>query len=234
MSKLTERIVYNFRGAYAPPVVASRQGPFCQKITKTAGSPTVQSVSGGTLDLALDAANEVQNLCLYQGDVLPFPISKLVRIEIVASLSAAIAAAVSGFFGVGSARNDTIASIAQRVGFGFSGSNAITVDAVDGTNSATGKATGQSLTTVLRRFAIDFSVGNNSRTPPSLSQGGQSDVRVFMSNERGALNQVVPTTRLDMSAFTGNLQLIAQLQKTANAALGTLSIEEIAVEYRRN
>jgi hypothetical protein len=234
MSKLTNRVHYDFRGAYAPPVVASRQGPFCSKITKTAGTPSVAAVSGGTLDLALDNANEVQNLCLYQGDILPFDIAKLIRLEMTVKLSASIAAAVSGFFGFGSARNDAIASIAQRAGFGFSGSNAITIDGVDGTNSQTGKATGYSLTTVLRKFAIDFSVGNAAQSPPSLSKGGQADVRFFMSNDRGSLVQVGVATRFDLSAYAGNLQLIAQIQKTAAVATGTLSVEEIDVEYRRN
>jgi hypothetical protein len=108
----------------------------------------------------------------------------------------------------------------------LSGSNALTIDAVDGTNSATGKATG-------------FSPDDRSAASPSTSRSATTDaaapqplarrrrdVRLFMSNDNGALKQVVPATRLDLSAFTGNLQLIAQLQKTANAAAGTLSIED--------
>jgi hypothetical protein len=232
MSRQTRKIVYDFRGALAPPVVASRQGPWCSKITKTAGSPTVQSQSGGPLELTLDATAEVQNLCLYNGDVLPFLITDLIRIEFIAKLSASIAAAVSGFIGLGSARNDAVASIAQRAGFLFSGSNALTVDGVDGTNSQTGKATGYSLSTVYRRFAIDLSVGNLGQSPPSLSKGGQADVRFFMTNDLRALNQVCPATRFDLSAYSNGLQFIAQLQKTANAATGTLSLLEASFEFR--
>jgi hypothetical protein len=232
MSKRVIRIPFDFHGAFSPPAVASRQGQWCSKITKTAGSPAVASVSGGTIDLALDNANEVQNLCLYMGDILPFPITDIVRMEFSAKLSASLAAAVSGFMGLGSARNDAIASIAQRIGFGFSGSNAITVDGVDGTNSQTGKATGYSLSTTLRRFAIDFSMGSLYQSPPSLSKGGIADVRMFMSNDKNALNGVVPGTRFDLSAYSGNLQPIFQIQKTANAATGTLSLFDGWIEVR--
>lgn len=235
--KLTRRIAYDFYGAYAPPVVASRQGAWCSKITKTAGTPTVQSANLGTLDLALDTANEVQNLCLYMGDVLPFDVGYIVRAEFLAKVSnAALNAAITGFIGLGNTRNDAIASITKRVGFVLA-ANALNVDAVDGTNTATGKSTGFSLGTTFRRFAIDFSVGGLTQQPPSKSKGGIADVRVFVSNDKGALQQVVPATRLDLSALvagTDGLQFIFQLQKTANAAAGTLSIKDPAIEVLSN
>jgi hypothetical protein len=235
MSKLTARYVKRFHGCYTPATTVGADD-IIAKITKTAGTPTIKTANGGILQLALDSANEVQNLSIFQNDVLEFPIANLVRVEFLVNLSAALNAAVTGFFGIGGTRNDAIASIAQRAGFlfGGAGGNAVTIDAVDGTNSNTGKATGQTLVGTLKRFAIDFSIGNLAQSPPSASKGGVADVRFFMGNANGYLNEVARMTRFDMSAYTGNLQLIGQIQKTANAATGTLGIAEIAVEYRQN
>ena len=113
MSLQTRKIVYDFRGALAPPLVASRQGVWCKADTSAAGSPTVQSVSGGPMELTLDATNEVQNICLYMGDILPFDIDDLIRVEFLAKLSAGLAAQIMGMFGVISARNDTLDTIAE-------------------------------------------------------------------------------------------------------------------------
>jgi hypothetical protein len=46
------------------------------------------------------------------------------------------------------------------------------------------------------------------------------------------MRRVGAATRYDVSAYTGGLQLFAQLQKTADAALGTLYLLEYEVEYR--
>jgi hypothetical protein len=229
MSKQTRIYTYHFRGAQKPPAVASRLSDWCSKITGSGG--TVQTASGGSLDLAFDATNEAANVCLYMGDILPFTIGDLIRVEFLAKVSASLNAAVSGFLGLGGARNDAIASIAQRVGFTLT-QNVVKADAVDGTNSQTAKSTGFSLAAVYRRFAIDFSVGNLGQSPPSVSKGGTADVRLFMSNDKNALNQVCPATRFDMSAYSSGLQFIFQLQKTAGTATGTLSILEASAEVR--
>jgi hypothetical protein len=231
--KLTRRIEHDFYGAHKPPAVASRLGIWCSKITGAGG--TVQASNLGSLDLAFDNQNEVANCCLYFGDILAFDVAALIRFEFLAKLTAANNAAVTGFMGLGNARNDAIASITQRVGFTIA-ANAINGNAVDGTNSQTGKSTGFSLVAVYRRFAIDFSIGNLTQSPPSLSKGGLADVRLFMSNDKGALQQVCPTTRFDISAIAaGNgLQPIFQLQKTSGVFTGTLSIKSVSVEVKDN
>jgi len=228
MSAQTRRKVFDFRGAYAPPAVASRVDAWCSKAT---GSCLIKSVSGGSMDLALDATSEVQNACLYMGDILPFDINQLIRVEFVAKLTASLAAAVSGVFGVAGARNDALDTVAQSAWFMFTGANTIYCETDDGTTDTDDKTTGLSLAASYRRFTIDFAEGGNTRSLPSLAQDGTSDIRFRMSNDRGALVPVARTTRFDMSAFTGNLQLYAQIQKTTGTAVGTLSILEVAVEY---
>ena len=229
MSVQTRRKVFDFRGAHAPPAVASRLGEWCSKAT---GSCTIKSVSGGSMDLALDATSEVQNACLYMGDILPFDIDDLIRFEFVAKLTASLHADVSVAMGLTGARNDAIDSIAQNILFRAIGSNAIVLETDDGTTDLDDKPAGLSLAATYRRFAIDFSVGNLTQAPPSLSKGGVADIRFFMSNDRGALVQVGKSVRFDMSAYTSNLQPFFQIQKVSGTATGTLSILEAAAEYR--
>src|SRR5690348_4981212 len=151
---------YTFNGVQLPPVAASvLAGPFASKITKTAGAPSVSGVSGGGIALALDATNEIQNACLYQGDVLPYSIDSLVQVDIWATLTAAINAAVSASFGLATARNDAIASIAERALFECNANNNVVLDAVDGVNSFTNQATGLTLAATLTKFTMSFKEG---------------------------------------------------------------------------
>ena len=225
--------IYDFRGGDAPRAVASRLGTWCSKITAAAGSPTVKSVSGGTLDLALDATSEVQNLCLYQGDILPFKIQDLIRLEIVASVTASLDASVSAAFGLAAARHDTLDSVTAHSWFRLQGSNALLVETDDGTNDNDDKATGITMGTTLKRFAIDFT-GVQTRQLPSSPIGNRANIAFFADNSGGDLRRVADTTLFDMSNYsaTSGLQLFAQIQKTSGTAVGTLSIESFEVEYK--
>lgn len=223
---------FNFRGAYAPPLVASREGQWCKADTSAAGAPTVQTGSSGAMELTLAADNEVENICLYFGDVLPYDIDDLVRVDIIAALSASLPAAVSAAFGITGARNDAIDAIAQAVLFRAIGNNTIVAESDDGTTDVDDIPTGLTLSTTFRRFRIDFAEGNLTQSPPSLSLGGKADVRLHMSNDNGTLRRVASGQRFRMDAYTGGLQLFAQLQKTAAASVGTLFILGYEVEYR--
>ena len=232
MSKQTRKLIYNFRGAQAPPLTASRDGGIWTKAdTSAAGSPTVQAGNDG-MALTLTSTNEAQNLCFYMGDVLPFDIDDLIAVEFLAKVSASLASTVSAAFGLASARNDTLDSVAEHAWFRLQGSNALLVESDDGTNDNDDKATGVSLSTTFRRCRIDFSQGVFSQDPPSLSKGGKAHVQFLVSNDQGSLRRVAAGTRFDMSNYTGNLQLLAQLQKTAAADVATLTLLEAMVEYR--
>ncbi|MGV3605203.1 MAG: hypothetical protein ACO1RA_02265 [Planctomycetaceae bacterium] len=236
MSKQTRTQIYSFRGSQKPPAVASRDGnPFCSFTAQTSGTPTVAAVSGGSMDLTLDATNEVQVACLYQGDILPFAIDDILKIEFIVKLSsAALNAAITGAIGLASARNSTLNSITNAALFRFAGgtSNSMVIDTRDGTNSQSGIATGQVPGTAYRRLVMDFAGGVKTQAPPLLSKGGKAQVLFYMSDANGYLKRVAQNTNFDMSALSGNLQLFAQIQKTGVAAGGTLSIAEILVEHR--
>lgn len=232
MGRATRKLVYDFRGAQAPPAVASRIGDWCSLTVQTAGTPLVKAVSGGSMDLVLDATNEVQSACLYMGNILPFDIDDLIRVSFIAKISAALNAAVSAAFGVASAQNATLDTVAEAAWFHVNGSNALVVETDDGTTNNDDVATGISLAATYRRCVIDFSTGNLTRSPPSASLGGKGDVQFFVSDDMGSLRRVATGTSFNMSAYAGNLQLIAQLQKSAAAAGATLSILQAEVEYK--
>lgn len=229
----TRKIRYDFRGAHAPPLVASRDGgPWCSIVVDTAGSPTVLAGNDG-MTLTLDATNEAQSAGLYMGNVLPFDIDDIIRAEFIAKASASLGATVQAIFGFASAQNADPDAIAQGAWFKLAGSNSLVVETDDGTtNNDDVSADGETLSTTFKRFAIDFSTGITTQSPPSQSLGGKSNVQFHMGNTNGHLRRVAKNTRFDMSAYAGNLQLIAQIQKTASTATGTLSILEIEVEYK--
>lgn len=185
------------------------------------------------MELTLASDNEVENICLYMGDILPYDIDDLIRVEFIAALSASFPAACSAAFGLTSARNDAIDSIGEQTLFRvLGGAQTVFCESDDGTHDLDDKSTGQTLSTSFKRFAIDFSVGHQTRLPPSASLGGKADVRFFMGDANGLLRRVCESTLFDMSGYAGNLQLFAQLQKTAAASVATLSILEASVEYR--
>lgn len=226
---------FDFPGT--PPDTGSGTGAgWVKKITKTAGSPTV-TIANGEAKLHLDAQEEVQNLCLYMDDVLPFDIEHLQFVEIACRLGAGLAAGVDFAIGVAGARNDAIDSIAYHALFRVLGDTggklAVTCETEDGVNDVDDKATGINLgTTDHSLLHIDFASGVLTKSPPSQSVGGRSNVLFSQSNSRGQLRRVCELTTFDMVNYTGNLQLIAQLQKTASTSTGDAYIRGFRVGYK--
>jgi hypothetical protein len=222
---------FRFNGLIKPAATASVvDGPWAKADTSAAGSPTVQT-NNGFMELALDATNEAQNLCLYFGDQLPYDIDDLVQVDIWAKITASLPAAVSAAFGLASARNDAIDSIAAQALFRLIGDNNLLVESDDGTTDKDDIATGLTLAATLRRFTISFKEGINS-VVGGLSTGGKSNVIFSAENSAGLLRRVAPATRFDMSAYSSGLQPYFQIQKTAAASLGTLSIKRVRIQYR--
>ncbi len=230
MSVRTAKDRFHFRGAFSPPAVASRQGDWCSKAT---GSATIAAVSGGAMALTLAATSEVENGCLYMGDILPYDIDDLIRLEIIAKVSGTLASATSLAFGLASARNDAIDSIDYAALFRAIGNNTIVLESDDGVNNVDDAAAdGATISTSYKRFVIDFATGIKTQSAPSLSLGGKSNLLFYVSNSNGSLRQVGKNTSFNMANYAGNLQLFAQLQKTAATDTLTLSLLEFNVEYK--
>lgn len=223
---------FTFRGGIVIPAAGSGTGsPFVQTITGS-GPPTILVVSGGACELALEATSEVQNASLTMDDVLPYDIDDLLRVEFIAKMSGTLSSDSSIAFGVGSARNDDPDSISEAAMFRAINDNDIVLESDDGTNEQDDDDSGDTITTSYKRFAIDFGSGVKTQSPPSASLGGKGNIHFLMDNSNGSLRRVGKNTHHSMNAYAGNLQLFAQIQKTAATDVGTLSILEIDVEYK--
>lgn len=224
---------FRFRGNILIPATASSDAGIWTKAITGAAPPTVAVASGGAVELALTADEQIQNACLYMGDVLPYDIDDLIRVDFLAKMSGTLGSASSIAFGLASARNDAIDSIATAALFRAIGNNTVVLETDDGTNEVDdGSSGGETITTSYKRFAIDFASGVKTQSPPSASLGGKADIHFYISNSNGSLRRVGQNSAHSMNAYSGNLQLLAQIQKTSSTNTGTLSILEVDVEYK--
>lgn len=175
------------------------------KITDTSsgGTPTyVPASNDRAVALTFDNTNEIQNVCLNFGDVLSFDIDDLVEARFrVKMAQSAVNAATMMAFGLQSARNDAIDSIAAHASFRVIGADSTTnvvVESDDGTVDKDDVASGLTLINAYKDFVISFA-------------NGKKDVRFFIDGQPVALD-----TTFDMSNYSGSLQPYCQLQKTAS------------------
>lgn len=188
--------------------------------TSSAGTPTYTVGGiGGEATLAFDSQAEIQNVCLYQSDVLNWDIDKLHYIEMRVKMGqAAIDATSMVAFGLASARNDAIDTIGEQACFRVIGADSTTnvvVESDDGTNNNDDVATGTTLINAYKKFRILFTSGTD-------------DVRFFIDGAR-----VAASTTFDMSNYTSGLQPFVQIQKTADANTDSVVIDYIKIVANR-
>lgn len=232
MGRETQLWRHQFRGHQLVAATASGTGgPFVKTDTSAAGAPTLVGLNGGGIRMLLDSTNEVQNLCLSFGDILSFDIDDIVSAYFIVKCAAALNAAESIAFGLASARNDTIDSLAALALFRCIGDQNVVVETDDGTTDLDDKPTGLTLGATWKRFEIDFASRNTTVDPPSVSLGRKSNIEFYGANSLGSKRRVASGTRFDMSAYTAGLQPYFQIQKTAATSTGNLDILECGVEF---
>jgi hypothetical protein len=184
--------------------------------TSSVGTPTY-TVGGinGEATLAFDSQSEVQNVCLFQSDVLNWDIDLLQRIEMRVKTTATLGSATSLAFGLASARNDAIDSITAHASFRIIGNNTLVVETDDGTTDKDDIATGTTLSSTYKKFVIDFT-------------GGKSNVKFYVDGVR-----VAASTTFDMSAYSAGLQPYVQIQKTADTNTDSVTIDYIKICSKR-
>lgn len=231
MGRRNALIEYYFRGEQALAAAASGAGnPWVKADTSSAGSPTVGGLAGGGLRMLLASNTEVENLCVYHGDVLSFDIDDIVAAEFAVKTVATLDSATSIAFGLCSARNDDPDALAAHASFRCIGDNNVVVETDDGTNDNDDVATGLTLKTGWKRFRIDFASRNTTIEPPSVSKGRKSNIEFYGSNDNGSLRRVASGTRFDMSNYSSGLQPYFQLQKTSDNNTDNLDILYCAIE----
>ena len=185
--------------------------------TSSAGTPTY-TVGGinGEATLAFDSQSEIQNVCLFKSDVLNFDIDTIQSIELRVKTVAALDTATSLAFGLCSARNDAIDSLAAHASFRLIGSNSLVVETDDSVNDNDDVATGATLGSTYKRFVIDFA-------------GGKSDVKFYVDGAR-----VAASTTFDMSNYSAGFQPYVQIQKTADTNTDSVVIDYIKIVTKRS
>lgn len=188
--------------------------------TSSAGTPTyTKGGIGGEATLAFDSQAEIQNVCLYHGDDLNFDIDNIRGVEFRVKMGqAALDATTQVAFGLASARNDAIDSIAQAALFrvvGADDTTALVVETDDGVNDNDDVATGKTLADSYKRFYIDF-------------EAGSGDVKFYVDGDR-----VAGQTTFDMSSYSAGLQPFVQIQKTADANTDSVVIDFVKIVATR-
>lgn len=204
------------------PASANIGSPWLVDDTSSSGTPTYVR-SGSKAILTLASTSEVENVCLHFGDVLPFDIDSIQRVEMLVNLTAVFTSGSTLVFGVGSARADDPDAVAANAYFkmvGATSTTAVYCESDDGVTDIDDKATGQTLGTTAKRFVIDFT-------------GGKSNVRFLMDDANGNLIPVCGTTTFDMSGYSSGLQPIVQLSKAANTNVDAVEIDYIKVVCKR-
>jgi hypothetical protein len=176
----------------------------------TGTTPTALCITadGGAARLALTATSESQLAVLYHNDVLAFDVRQLKYIEFVALVSG-VDSVTTIAFGLASAHNATLDSIATNAWFRMQGSastSAVVVETDDATIDNDDVATGQTLAGVYKTFKIDF-------------ERGLSDVRFFIEGER-----VAAGTTFNMSALGAGLNVQPYIAVAKASGTGTPSI----------
>ena len=184
------------------------------------GTPDTQALvtpsSSGEVELLLKVTTEAESVNLYQSDILQFDIDKIKEVHYRVKMSqAAIDATTMVAFGIASARNDVIETIAAHAFFRILGSADTTAIIIntddDDSNDINAIATGQVLTTVYKDFVISFAEGTD-------------DVRFFIDGQPVATAQT-----FDMSGYTGSFQLYMQIQKTSDNHTDGMRIDRVSI-----
>jgi hypothetical protein len=188
--------------------------------TVTGAAPPTHVRAASELVLTLTSANEAQILGTSHADALSFDIDDIQSVEMRVRFGASTITSGTIFaFGVGSARNNTLDSVAANAWFRMEGANSTTLvycETDDGVRDVDDISSGIALGTTYKRFVIDFT-------------GGKSDVKFYIDGQRVAASQT-----FDMSGYSSGLQPIIQLQKAANTNADTARVDYFKVTAKRS
>jgi len=205
----------DFNGTVATlPASADPATPWLVDDTSSSGTPTYTTGTSEAV-LTLASTTEIENVCLHFGDSLDFDIDLLQRVEMRVKTVATLDSATSVAFGMASARNDAIDSIASHASFRLIGSNSVVVESDDSVTDKDDISTGASLVATYKRFVIDFT-------------GGKSDVKFYIDGAR-----VAASTTFDMSGYSAGLQPYVQIQKTSDANTDSVTVDYVYIVSKR-
>lgn len=193
--------------------------PWAKQDTSSSGTPVIDFVddaANGEYALTHDDTDEAQKVTLYWGDSLHIPVDKNPIIDLrvkIAPDTAPWSADQRVVFGLASARNATLDSVATHAWFRMEGNNLnIYYEGDDGTTDTNDQDSGVD-------YADDTYV----------------DLRIDMENLAAVAFYVDDTLvgTVDMSAATGNLQPYIELQKDGGTEEDSVVIDYVEVSWDR-
>lgn len=205
--------------------------PWVVTDTSAAGTPTyVAGVDAGTgsgaagiAKVDFDNTSEVQNVALHLGGTEVMDVNDGLIFECRLKMNqASINAATTFSFGLVSGRNATWESTTVLAAFQLLGSTSTTtvyVETDDNTNDVAPVTTGQTLINAYKTFKIDMTDLTN--------------VKFYMTDGNGKLARVASGTTFDMSNYSGSVQPIFQLQKSADTNTDGYTLDYVKVTGRR-
>lgn len=223
---------FQFNGKMTPALTASVvDGPWAKADTSSAGSPTL-TTSNGEMVATIVNTNEVENLCLYHGDILSYDIDDLVRAEFYFRATCTTNGTI--VVGLAATRNDDPDSISAHAHFRLDGAtNEIKIETDDAVTDIDDKATGIILPTArTTKLVIDFAGGLQTLGPPNNSLGGKGAVLFYVEDARGQLRRVCKDTAFNMSSYTGKFQPLMQVQKTASTDTPIAQLRRVKIYHR--
>ena len=219
---------------FVGPVVIADQGtpgdsPWVTKDTSAAGAPTLAilgDANNGQFKLTMAANDEVENLCLYWNDELNIPYNGNPIFQTRLQLPTALIATDMLAFGLASARNDTLDTVAEAAWFRVEGANLnLLVETDDDTtNDDDNDTTVDLVAATWYEFKIDMS--------------DLTDVKFYYraSTDPSAVStwtELLASTTFNMSALGTNLQPVIQVQKSGGAGTAGFIIDYIEVSWGR-
>jgi hypothetical protein len=187
--------------------------------TSAAGAPTYATATedGGKMVLTIANDTEVENVCMSHNDILMYDVRKIKNFWYIAKV-AGITSTTTLVMGMGAARNDTVASVANYAWYkmlGSSSTTALTAGTDDATTADDDNDTGTTLAAVYKRLFVDLS-------------NGISDVRFYVDGAR-----VLSTTTFSLADLGAGLnwQPLVQIQKTSAAGTPAVHIAQFGITY---
>ncbi|HBH54958.1 MAG TPA: hypothetical protein DDY91_24005 [Planctomycetaceae bacterium] len=189
------------------------------KDTSPSGTPTYLCVTedGGAMALTLAATSEAEIVTMYQNDVLPLDLAQLQRIGFIVKV-AGVDSATQIAFGVASAQNDTLDSVAVNAWFRIDGSadtGKVVIETDDGVTDNDDNVTGQTLGSAYKKCEIDFGKG-------------LGDIRFFIDG------QPVGAETFSLLGITAgqNVQPFVQVQKASGTGVAAITIAQVFWQTR--
>lgn len=188
------------------------------KDTSSSGTPTylAQSVAGGAMRATLASTSEAEIVTIYTNDVLTIDPTQLLWARWVGCLVGGVDAVTQVAFGLATAQNDTLDSVAGNLWArldGTASTSAIVLESDNGTTDVDDVATGLTLSTTPKEIFFDF-------------DNGPANIRFVVDGQR------VGTASTFSLSGVSLLQPFIQLQKASGTGVPYAQASYFEICYR--